>query len=185
MTTFISILRGINVSGHNKLKMEALKELYTHMGFSEVQTYIQSGNIIFQSVDTNTQLLGKRIALKIFDTFSINVPVLILSVEELKYILQNNPFINDPAKDSAFIHLTFLSAIPERTDIEKLTSKNYLPDEFKWMDNVIYLYCPNGYGKTRLTNTFFESKLKITATTRNIKTANELLLISTRLSGKL
>jgi len=181
MTTFISILRGINVSGHNPIKMDALRQLYAGLHYSDVQTYIQSGNVIFRSAESDTRLLEKTIAAQILQTNGFRVPVLMLTLEELKSALENNPFMKDSAKDPAFMHLTFLSDNPDVFLSEKIPIENYLPDEFLISGKTIYLYCPNGYGNTKLSNTFFESKLKLTATTRNLRTAKELLALAEKI----
>lgn len=175
MSIFITLLRGINVSGKNRIKMDALKQLFIELGFDNVQTYIQSGNVVFQSDVSETLELARGISEKIEKSLGFVVPVLVLTAEELKNALQNNPFIADVTKNPDFLHLTFLLAIPEKAKIEKLFEKQYLPDEFDRNGNILYLYCPTGYGNTKLSNTFLENKLKVTATTRNWKTANELM----------
>jgi len=174
LTTYISILRGINVSGHNSIKMEALRQMYAELGYINIFTYIQSGNIIFQSESTNPGDIEKTITEKIFQSFNCIVPVFVLTVVELNEALENNPFRNDATKDTAFLHLTFLSDAPDKILVEKIQKDIYLPDEFAVLNKTIYLYCPNGYGNTKLSNTFFENKLKLKATTRNLRTALKL-----------
>ncbi|MBV5283431.1 MAG: DUF1697 domain-containing protein [Paludibacter sp.] len=178
MTTYISMLRGINVGGHKKIKMDVLKQLYVELGYINVQTYIQSGNIIFLTQDTDTAYLEKRISKQILKVTGFEVPVLVLKLDELKQIVENNPFTLDSTKNTASFHITFLSAIPDTTSVEKLKSTDYGADHFEQLDKVIYVYCPTGYGTTKLTNTFFENKLKVTATCRNWKTVNELVRLA-------
>ena len=175
MTTYISILRGINVGGHNPVKMDALRLLYAELGYSAIQSYIQSGNIIFNSGLSDIPKLENNIREKIFETFGLNVSVLVMTAGELNTALQNNPFIKDKMKNPAFIHLTFLSRLPDKELVEKIPAGFYLPDEFFISGKIIYLYCPAGYGNTKLSNNFFENKLKLTATTRNLNTSNVLL----------
>ena len=178
MSTFISILRGINVGGHNPVKMETLRQLYAELGFSNIQHYIQSGNVIFSSETTDILFLEKVICEKILAAYGWFVPVHVMKKEELRNALSNNPFINNTSKDSSFMHITFLSSQPDKELIEKISGMNYHPDEFFIIGKTIYLYCPNGYGRTKLTNSFFENKLKLIATTRNIKTVKELLFLA-------
>ena len=178
MTTYISILRGINVGGHNPIKMEALRQLYSELGYSDVQSYIQSGNIIFRSTLSDTHSLEKSIQEKILEAYRWNVAVLVLTSEELKTALGNNPFIKDNMRNQAFMHLTFLSGVPDKALLEKIPAGYYLPDEFFISGKTIYLYCPTGYGNTKLSNTFFENKLKLSATTRNLKTSSILLSLA-------
>lgn len=173
MNTFISILRGINVGGHKKIKMDALRQLLSSLGYEEVQSYIQSGNVVFRTIESDTTVLENTLSSKIQETFGFEVPVLVLTAQELKSAIENNPYLNDATKDLASLHLTFLSALPNELLVEKLPT-NFAPDEFRIIGKVIYIYCPNGYGNTKLTNTFFENKLKLAATTRNLKTCNKL-----------
>lgn len=182
LTTFISILRGINVGGHNPVNMESLRQLYAELGFSDIQHYIQSGNVIFSSESTDTLFLEKTICEKILATYGWLVPVHVMTKEDLRNAFQNNPFIKESLKDPSYMHLTFLSTQPDKKHVEKISAGNYLPDEFFIKGKTIYLYCPNGYGRTKLTNSFFENKLKLIATTRNIKTIRELLFLADKLS---
>jgi uncharacterized protein (DUF1697 family) len=184
MATYISILRGINVSGHKMIKMEALKQMYDSLGFKKVKTYIQSGNVIFQYKTTQTQNLENKISKKVIEQFSFEVPVIVMGKEELKNIVNNNPFIDDQSKDTACLHVTFLSALPERIHVDMLRAAQYVPEEYSISGKSIYLYCPNGYGNAKLTNNFLESRLKVTATTRNFKTTKELLSMAEQLAIK-
>lgn len=172
MKTYISILRGINVSGQKLIKMDKLKQEFISLGFKDVRTYIQSGNIIFNADPVNENNLEKAIGEKIMEAFGFEVPVLVKDVEEIRSVLLNNPFAEE--KDKAFLHVTFLSAVPSGENIDMLESQSFAPDIFVIKENAVYLFCPNGYGKTKLSNNFFENKLKVKATTRNWSTLNEL-----------
>jgi uncharacterized protein (DUF1697 family) len=178
MQTYISMLRGINVSGQKMIKMDALKESFIESGFKNVQTYIQSGNVIFQTEKTKHKDLEKKIAQIILEKFNFEVPVIVIEPEELKTILKNNPFQKDKRKDLSNSFITFLSDEPDKDNIDKIKQNQYLPDEFELIGKAVYVNCPNGYGRTKLTNNFFESKLKVSATSRNWKTSNELLVIA-------
>ncbi|HTA60973.1 MAG TPA: DUF1697 domain-containing protein [Bacteroidia bacterium] len=181
MQTYIAILRGINVSGHKLIKMDALRKLFDSMGFKNTKTYIQSGNVVFQGKQAKTQDLEKKIASSILKEFSFEVPVLVKDANELEVVLKNNPFINKRKEDVTKLHVTFLSAEPEKANIDKIKEGNYAADEFIITGKTVYLFCPNGYGNTKLSNTFFENKLKVTATTRNWKTINELVTMAAEL----
>lgn len=174
-TTCISILRGINVSGSKLIKMDALRKAFEAWGFKNIQTYIQSGNIVFQTNKSTTQELEKRIQQNIKKDFGFDVPVVVKTQQELKNIVNKNPFFKESRKDAAFFHVTFLSAVPEKENSRKITESSFLPEECELAGNTVYLYCPNGYGNAKLTNNFLESKLKVNATTRNWKTTLELL----------
>lgn len=178
MKTYISILRGINVSGKNLIKMNALKEMYDEMGFHHVTTFIQSGNVVFQCAETDPAELEQSISEEITKRFTLHVPVLVREYSELKTILEENPFFGKENGSLDFLHITLLSELPQPHLIQKIDHLSYLPDEFVIKERAVYLKCPNGYGRTKLNNNFFENKLKVNATTRNLKTLTELLKIS-------
>jgi uncharacterized protein (DUF1697 family) len=156
------------------IKMDALRALYEKIGFKQVKTYIQSGNVVFQTNKTNSKSLEKKIAESITGNFGFDVPVMVKEAEEIYEILKNNSFINKRKEDVSKLHVTFLSDKPAKAAADKLKEGNYGADEFIIADKNVYLFCPGGYGNTKLSNTFFENKLKLTATTRNWKTINEL-----------
>ena len=175
MHTYISILRGINVSGHKMIKMDALRKMFGDLNFKNVKTYIQSGNVIFEDKTTDHKDLEQRIEKQILQNFGFNVPVMVKDKNELKSVLKNNPFLHQRSEDINKLHITFLSGEFGPADVEKIRQGQYEADEFIISGKVIYLFCPNGYGRTKLTNNFFENKLKVVATTRNWKTLNELI----------
>ncbi|MBK9212715.1 MAG: DUF1697 domain-containing protein [Saprospiraceae bacterium] len=175
MQKFIALLRGINVNGKNLIKMETLRTVMESEGFQSVETYIQSGNILFDTNDFDEKKQAKRIQEVIKKEFGYEVPVLVLSTESLILLVDNNPFRNDPTKDKSFWHLTILEAVPSIEILGKINVSKYLPDEFILLENAIYLYCPRGYGQTKLTNNFWESKFNLCATTRNWKTLEKLI----------
>ncbi len=176
MNTYIALLRGINVNGQKLIKMEALRILCNKLGFANAKTYIQSGNIVFHYKTVTTDNLAKLIRDGIQKEFGFDVPVVVLNENELLASAAKNPFLKD--KEMAYLHLTFLSQVPSKALLENLTQFNFLPDAFICIDSNIYLYCPNGYGQTKLSINLFESKLKVNATNRNWKTVLELIKIS-------
>lgn len=197
-TRYISILRGINVSGHKLIKMDVLRKSYENLGFHNVVTYLQSGNIIFSAKKTVTneatqeeavaknaapeeaspKELARTISRQIEKDFGFDVPVIVLSANQLNEVIENNPFAEDSTKDKTFLHVTFLSSFPGDVNIHALEEKKQGDEEVSLVGNAVYLYCPHGYGRTKLTNNFLETKLKVIATTRNWKTVNELLRIA-------
>jgi len=176
--TYISILRGINVSGQKLIKMDALRTSYEKMGFEQVTTYVQSGNVIFKGNDTDVNALEQKISQQVEEDFGYKVPVIVLSLSILKQIIDNNPFIKDLNKDQAFLYVTFLSSKPELYNIKLIEDKKQHEEEIRFSENAVYLYCPNGYGRTKLNNNFLETKLKVGATTRNWKTTKALFNIA-------
>ncbi len=174
-TKYIAVLRGINVSGQKMIKMDALRLMFENLKFKNVKTYIQSGNVVFETANNKTNELEETIKAQILKQFGFEVPVMVKDAEEVEQVIAHNPFMKNKEIDITKLHITFLSAIGNDTGIDKIKEGNYGDDEYIILDKAIYLYCPNGYGNTKLNNNFFENKLKVTATTRNWKTVNELL----------
>jgi len=174
MQTYIALLRGINVGGSNHIKMDKLKESLISLGLLSVSTYIQSGNILFQFIQIQKNDLLYLITEKIKDDFGITVPVHVLTAAELNKIISANPFtaLNDIAVDK--LHVTFLSQTPGKEHLSAIHPMKDGGDEAAAIGNVIYLHCPNGYGRTKFSNTYFDKKLKVNATTRNWKTIKVL-----------
>ena len=174
MTTYISILRGINVTGYNKILMTDLKSLYEGLGLQDVTTYIQSGNVLFKTTKkVSIDALQTRISKAIMQQYDYDVPVIIRTIEEMENVIDKNPFIKG-SLESDKLYVTFLASEPTQEFVKQLTSTEQGVDKFELIDREIYLYVPGGYGKTKLSNAFFEKKLKQQATTRNIKTIKKL-----------
>jgi uncharacterized protein (DUF1697 family) len=169
------MLRGINVSGQKSIKMQRLKELCESIGFSDVATYIQSGNVVSKSKERNPAAVSTAIVRAIEKKFGFNVTVIVRQPNELAAVIRKNPFIGGRGVDESRLYVTFLEATspaPLVRALGHLTAKS--KDEYKVVGTEIYLHCPHGYGKTLLSNTFFEKHLKVAATTRNWKTVSVL-----------
>lgn len=175
METFIALLRGINVSGQKMIRMEELKQSLASLNFRNIRTYIQSGNIVFETEKTGSHNLEKQIGEKILDHFGFHVPVVIRTRKELEIVHSNNPFLGERNEPVEKLHVTFIAAETGADVLNKLERDLFLPDEYFILGREVYLFCPNGYGRTKLTNQYFESKLKTTATTRNWKTIETLV----------
>lgn len=175
---YISLLRGINVSRQKSIKMHELRETYSKLDFHNITTYLQSGNVIFETQLTNPSGIEQLITNQIKHDFGYDIPVLVLNAEYFDNVYQNNPLYNDASKDQSFFHVTFLASKPNIINLDEIEAKQQEGEEFFIENRTVYLYCPNGYGKTKLTNNFFESKLKVSATTRNWKTITELVKLS-------
>lgn len=174
MTTHIAMLRGINVSGHKILKMDGLRALFAHMGFHNIQTYVQSGNVIFSTNEPPPGLAAK-IEKRILKEFGFDVPVLTKTAKEMAEIVKRNPFVKNSALDQTKLHVTILSDDPPRDALELLQPFAAASEQVRIVGRAVYLYCPNGYGNTKLSNTTIEKKLGRRATTRNWKTMKTLL----------
>jgi len=178
MEKYIAILRGINVSGKNILPMNDLRYLMEKEGFKNVQTYIQSGNILFAGKKASHTKMAELIQSLIRERFKYEVPVIVFDSSYLAAIINKNPFLNSKNTQLDRLYVTFLSTEPKNENVNKLMTYSYSPDEFVLGDKSIYLHCPKGYGTSKLSNNFFESKLKVTATTRNWNTVNALVELS-------
>ena len=175
MKTHIALLRGINVGGHRKIKMAYLKEMLHTMGFKDVVTYIQSGNVVFNSSETKTTLLEEKIKKGIAKTFGFEVPVLIKSREALVAVLRDSPFKKEEDLEANRIYYVLLKSEPDKEAFKNLDQKTYPNELFVITTKCVYLNCLNGAGKAKLNNAIIERKLDIEATTRNHRTMLKLL----------
>jgi len=179
MQTYISFLRGVNMTGHNSIKMTDLSALYKNLGFSDPETYIQSGNVIFSSVN---ELAVPDIAFKIekaiLERFEYYVPVMIRTVEEMGKLLSVNPFLDEENFEPSKMAVILLYENPSEAQIQKVINIEYPPDKFKISGSEIFIYCPNGFGRTKLYTNFFEKKMGVTGTARNWKTVTTILNIA-------
>ncbi|GAB1855827.1 DUF1697 domain-containing protein [Flavobacteriaceae bacterium MHTCC 0001] len=175
MKTYIALLRGINVSGQKKIPMAVLRELLLDNGLKDVQTYIQSGNVIFQSSEKNKETLEEIIHNAIKSHFGFEVPILVLKPETVQQIFDDCPFPQEKKEKSYFM---LLYSKANSSTVEEVSQLSYPNEEFLITDNTVYFYCATGYGKAKFSNNFFERKLKVVATARNYKTMVKLLSLS-------
>lgn len=173
---YIAFLRGINVGGQKKIKMIDLKNIFESLDFKNVKTYIQSGNVIFDYYPADSIKLANQIEMKINETFGFLIKTIIRTDEQLRNIVNNNPFMKESNIDIDKLHITFMLDIPEPSTVLRLDVKKEENEKFLIISREVYLYCPNGYGRTKFNNTLFEKKLKTVATTRNWKTINHIAL---------
>jgi uncharacterized protein (DUF1697 family) len=173
-STYVALLRGINVGGHKIVKMDQLRNAFEALGFEDVTTYVQSGNVVFNASTKPSENLSKKIEEKVLREFDISVSVIVKTSEEVSEVIRNNPFLQEKGIDPSKLHVTFLSRAPEKAALKMLDPIAATPDQFRSSGKEIYLYCPNGYGVTRLSNNALERVLSVRATTRNWKTVNRL-----------
>lgn len=165
--TFVVLLRGINVSGQRTIRMAELRERLQAMGFEAVRTYLQSGNVILQSNEQDVECLAARIRAMIQSDFGHEVQVLVLAERSLREMVESNPLAPVGAEDGNLYHATLLFGVVANAALERLTLPLQVGERAQLVGRTIYLYCPGGYGKTKLNNSYFERKLSIPATTRN------------------
>jgi uncharacterized protein (DUF1697 family) len=170
--TYVALLRGVNLGARNKVSMSDLRDLFAGLGAEDVSTYVQSGNVVFTSRERPKALIP-AIETRLERDLGVGVTVLLRTQAELGSVVSGNPFGNgkyDPGK----LHVTFLADRPEPARVRRLDPTRSKPDEFRVAGKEVYLHCPHGYGRSKLTNAFFEKHLGVAATTRNWKTVTKL-----------
>ena len=179
MITHLALLRGINVSGHNMIKMEALKTVLEAAGFQNVQTYIQSGNVFVDTDETNAAAVGFKIKQELFKNFGHEVPVVVIAKSDLDACLNNNPFLKEKEVDTKKLYVAFISTTLKDTSINDLKISQFKPDEARIDGNKIFIKYAVGAGKTRFDQKYIEKKLNVVATIRNWNTVTQLLQLFT------
>lgn len=181
MPTYISLIRGINVGGHKKLKMDELRKAVETLGLKQVKTYVQSGNIVFQAPKQSVAGLSRKIERVIKKKFGHEVSVITKTPEEIEAAIRNNPLMKEKDVDTTRIYVVFLSGSPQSSDIKKLDTIPSGGDRYRWLRDIIFLHLPNGAGNSKLANASFEKWLAVHATTRNWNTVNNLHKMATDL----
>lgn len=162
------------MGGHKIVKMDLLRKTFEELGFEEVKTYIQSGNVVFKAPAQTPESLAKRIEEKILRQFSFPVPVVVKTAGEIGEVICNNPLLKEKGIDLSKLYVTFLSRSPAKGALKTLDAVPAAPDQFRCSGRAVYLHCPNGYHESKLTNNVLEKMLKVGTTTRNWKTVNQL-----------
>ena len=177
MPVYLALFRGINVSGHNMIKMDALKKLMEAEGYSNVETYIQSGNVVLESPETNRDKIAKDLEILMYKEYGHNVVIFILDVADVAKAVANNPYTDREPEGQGIkkFFVAFLSGIPTAAGIDQLKKYNRGDDAFKVVDNVLYLKLATSAADSKLTNVFIENKMNIKATTRNWNTTLKML----------
>lgn len=174
MTRFVSLFRGINVGGHQHIRMDELKAVHEALGLQNVVSYIQSGNVVFTSDVTDKVQLSRELEAGFAQKFGFQVNVMVRSSAELHEIIANNPFQQQPLKESKWVVVLFLVDRPERTALVDLQQTYTGPEEIYLLGQELYIYYPNGIGRSKLSLTLIERKLKTIGTGRNWNTVLQL-----------
>lgn len=171
---WVALLRGINVSGHNKLPMADLRHLFGELGCSDVQTYIQSGNVVFNCDTERAVELPRLVHDAVAVEFGYDIPLVLRGADELETIGRTNPFLGKGIEEK-WLHVGFMPAEPEEERIALLDESRSPPDEFAVLGKEIYLNLPNGMARTKFNNAYFDSALATMVTFRNWRTTRKLL----------
>lgn len=174
MPVYISMLRGINIGPHKRMKMEKLRASCEALGFKKVKTFIQSGNVVFEAVKLSPGAASRKIEERIRSDFGFSADVIWRTREELGKIIHNNPLLKERGADPAKLHVVFLSQIATPAAIKKLETLTLAPDKVRAVGNEIYFYFPNGVSGSSLWKHPLDRVLGVSGTMRNWKTVNAL-----------
>jgi len=183
MSVVISLLRGINVGGNRKIKMDALRALYESLGLSDVQTHVQSGNVIFKTKERNLNRLTKRIEDAIEKTFGFHSNVIVRTHAELRDAIARNPFAKRTGIEPGKLLVTFLAGSPTAEAVEKFRKIKADPEELRIDGRELYIYFPNGAGRSKLPWASVEKLVGVTGTARNWNSVIKMLEIADKLDG--
>ena len=173
-TTFLALLRGINLGPKNKISMPDLAELFSSAGCTDVRTYIQSGNVIFQGTAELVGGLSELITTQIQKRFGHKVPVMLRTTREMREVIRENPFLKEGAAEDV-LHVMFLADLPEPGAVKSLDPGRSPPNRFNVRGKEVYLLFPEGFARTKLTSSYFDSKLGTIGTVRSWRTVTKLL----------
>jgi uncharacterized protein (DUF1697 family) len=175
MATFVALFRALNVGGYNKVGMAALKNMHEGLGLRNVSAYLQTGNVIFESTDTEPPLLAEQLRREFEERFDLYTEVIVRTSAELKELIDQNPFLNQPEKETKWVVVMFLAACPAEQDKKELLNTYAGPEELFFTEKDLYIYYTNGIGRSKLSNALIEKKLKVSGTARNWNTITKLL----------
>ena len=172
--TYVALLRGINVGGRNKLPMKDLVRLFVEAGCDNPRSFIQSGNVVFRADPAVAAGLPDFIAAKIATDFGYRTPVLLRTIAQMRHVMSNNPFLHEGASKDT-LHVMFLADRPSQSQVDTLDPNRSPPGAFRVRGQDVYLHLPLGVADTKLTNSYFDSKLGTVSTGRNWRTVTKLL----------
>jgi uncharacterized protein (DUF1697 family) len=181
MPVIVSLLRGVNVGGHNQIKMDALRELYESLGLRKVETLIQSGNVVFTTQARDLSALAKRIENAIEKTGGFHCDVVLRDSAQMRDVLARNPFAKRPGIEPAKLLITFLAGDPDPEGCVKVRAMDIHPEELYIDGREVFAYFPNGIARPKLSWPAVGRCLKTPATGRNVTTVQKLLAIAERL----
>jgi uncharacterized protein (DUF1697 family) len=180
MTTWVVLLRGVNVGGANRLAMSDLRNLVGALGHSEVATYIQSGNVVLRSPRDDRAAVAAEICDGSQSTFGLTVSAIPRTLEELSAAVAANPFRAEAEADATRVHITFLSAVPQPDQAARLEPDRFGPERFALIGSDLYLHYPNGAGRSKMNLDYFEKRLGVRGTARNLNTVAKLIELAER-----
>jgi uncharacterized protein (DUF1697 family) len=170
---YVALLRGVNVGGARPLPMERLRALFAEAGANSVESLIQSGNVVFAATEASAPQILADVGARISREFGFAAPMVLRDATAWKALIDANPYLRTGA-DPDTLHALCLSATPSREALARLDPRRSPGDEFEVRGRDIYLRLPSGVARTKLTNAWFDSKLRVTSTLRNWRTVLKL-----------
>jgi uncharacterized protein (DUF1697 family) len=170
---YVALLRGINVGGKNRLPMADLTAMFTKAGCGRVKTYIQSGNVVFEATEAMLPKVAKQVEAEVQKKFGFRCVFVTRSREEIEAVLKKNPYLSEGVEEK-WLHVYFLAEAPGKASVAGLDPERSPGDRFHVAGRDVYLHVPKGMGQTKLTNAFFDGKLKTMSTARNWATVKKL-----------
>ncbi len=174
MPVYIALLRGINVGPHKRMKMEKLRASCAALGMKNVASYIQSGNVVFKSVELSSSAVSKKLGAQIMRDFGFSADVIVRTKDEMSRIIEGSRLAKQPGSDPAKLHAAFLAKSPATEALQRLESLTKLPDKIQFAEKEIYFYFPNGVSGSSLWKHSMDKVLAVSATMRNWKTVTAL-----------
>ena len=174
MPVYVAMLRGINVGGHKRIKMDQLRKSFEALGCKQVKTFIQSGNVVFDASKLSLASISKKIEGRILRDFGFSVSVITRTQDEMDKAVHSNPFLKQSGIDQSKLHVTFLSEVPAPPALKKFEALIAAPDQSCCVGKEIYFYLPNGVSQSSWAKTPWERTLSVVTTTRNWKTVNSV-----------
>jgi uncharacterized protein (DUF1697 family) len=184
MPVVISLLRGVNLASHNRIKMEDLRALYERLGLQDPQTYVQSGNVVFRTKERNLTALARRIEKTIEQEFGFCVPVIVRTVSELRKVVARNPFATRSGIEPNKFLVTFLAAVPSEEACSRVRKLQVVPEEVRIDGREVFIYFPNGLARPKLSWVTVEKMLKTPGTGRNWNSVTKLLEMAEQLENR-
>jgi uncharacterized protein (DUF1697 family) len=183
-SVFVALLRGVNVGAHKRLKMDALRQLFSSLGLQGAQTYLQSGNVIFRADEPDALKLAARIESAIEQAFGFHSDIILRTVGQMRAAVEQNAFAQRvEAMDAAKLAVIFLRTAPSSGQSAKLAALDTSPEEIFIGVSELYIYYPNGMGKSKLSGPMLEKVLGTTGTARNWRSATNILTIMEQIKG--
>ena len=184
MPVLISMLRGVNLGPHNRIKMDALRAVYSSLRFEDPRTYVQSGNVIFKTKEKNSAQLARKIQVAIQNACGCSPEVILRTADEVRKAIAATPFADRPNLEPGKILVTFLAAEPPRDAEATLAKFKDYPEELHLKGRELYIYFPNGAGRSKLPWSSVEKLLGVTGTARNWNSVTNMLKMAEELEGR-